>query len=470
MNESRKAMNRTEADLLAATKITESYTRMVARSAYFWAWPMINIWNKRLAFAQIPRPGLMNGVLPGAPLNYMAMLTDYVEPTERFVACPNQDVVYGGGVIALDKGPAVLQVPDFGKRFWVYQVVDIRTDSFADLGTMYGTKPGFYLLAGPDWKGELPKGIASVFQSTTNTGFFGPRVFQDDTAEDKRAVQEVLRGIAMYPLSDFDGKMKTHDWSALPKYPPAPGSEGKAETRWVFPETFFDQLPAVLEDARPLAGEEARYAEIRAVLTAAEKDPALKQAMVDEVTKADGDLVAPLLHFRNWGLQLPHGWTTNINGARFGTDYFTRTAVAKSNILVNKPNEAKYFYQDLDAQGARLNSKNSYSVTFNKDGLPPVNGFWSLTLYNGEHFFEENAIKRFSVGTKNKDLRFAADGSLSICVQADEPSDPVQRANWLPAPKAGQDFSLFMRAYWAKPAALNGGWTPPPVVQEGAVT
>src|SRR5215471_6150376 len=140
-------------------RITEAYARMVARDAYFWGWPLVNIYNKRLAFAQIPEPGLMNGVLPGAPLNQMGMLTDYVEPSERFVACPNQDVVYGGGVFALDQSPVVVQVPDFGKRFWVYQIVDLRTDSFADLGAMYWTKPGFYLLVGPNWKGETPKGI-----------------------------------------------------------------------------------------------------------------------------------------------------------------------------------------------------------------------------------------------------------------------------------------------------------------------
>ena len=394
----------------------------------------------------------------------MGMLTDYVAPTERFVACPNQDVVYGGGVFALDQGPVVVQVPDFGKRFWVYQIVDLRTDSFADIGAMYATKPGFYLVVGPKWKGETPRDIAAVFRSTTNTAFYGPRVFQDDTPEDKRAVQDVLRWIGAYPLGDFDGKMKQRDWSRLPKFPPAPGSETKGETRWVFPDTFVDQLPAVLEDAPPLRGEEVRYAEMRAVLDAAQKDPALKQAMTDEAAKAESDLVAPLLQFRNWGVRLPHHWSTNTNGAQFGTDYFTRTAVAKSNILVNKPNEAKYFYQDLDGDGARLDSRSKYTVTFAKGQLPPVNGFWSLSLYNEEHFFEENAINRFSIGTKSTDLKVATDGSLTIYVQADEPTDAAQRANWLPAPR-DQNFSLFIRAYWAKPAALDGTWTPPAVVK-----
>ena len=126
-----------------------SYARQVARDAYFWAWPMENIYNRRLAFKQAPKVGLMNRSLPFAPLNSLAMLHDYIKPEQRWVACPNQDVVYGAAIAALDETPVIVQVPDFGDRFWVYQVVDLRTDSFAQLGKMYETKPGFYLLVGP---------------------------------------------------------------------------------------------------------------------------------------------------------------------------------------------------------------------------------------------------------------------------------------------------------------------------------
>jgi hypothetical protein len=101
-------------------------------------------------------------------------------------------------------------------------------------------------------------------------------------------------------------------------------------------------------------------------------------------------------------------------------------------------------------------------VSFAKDQTPPVHGFWSLTLYSQYHFFVANEIDRYSVGTKNRDLKRNPDGSLTIFVQADSPAD-AQRTNWLPSPK-GEDFSLFMRAYWPKPAAIDGSWTPPAVV------
>jgi hypothetical protein len=165
---------------------------------------------------------------------------------------------------------------------------------------------------------------------------------------------------------------------------------------------------------------------------------------------------------RNYGLPLPHNWTTIINGAEFGTDYYTRTAVAKSNILVNKPNETRYFYQDLDAAGQRLRGDRNYRVTFAKDQLPPVRGFWSMTLYNEHHFFHPNDLKRYSLGTKNnKTLQRGADGSLTLYVGATPPPGDLQ-SNWLPAPSG--EFSLYVCSYWPEVAISEGRWTPPAVV------
>jgi hypothetical protein len=357
----------------------------------------------------------------------------------------------------------VIQVPDFGDRFWVYQAVDLRTDSFVQLGKMYDTKPGFYLLVGPNWKGEPPKGITKMFRASTNTGVVAPRIFQDDTAEDKRAVQAPLRQVVMYPLAEFDGTMKSIDWTRIPQGPaPEAGAE---EVKWVVPAKFVDQLAAVLADAPPLPGEEARYAQLRGLLEAAKSDPRRQESMTKAAAEAERDVIEPLFQFRVWGQQLPYHWSTISNEAAFGTDYFTRTAVAKSNILVNAANETKYFYQDLDAAGARLNGRNRYIVTFPKGLTPPVNGFWSLTLYNQHHFFAPNPIGRYSVGTRNKDLKYGADGSLTLYIQADPPPDD-QLANWLPTPREADengDFSLYIRAYGPKAAVLEGAWTPPPV-------
>jgi hypothetical protein len=439
-------------------KVTEAYAKHVIKDAFFWAWPLVNVYNKRRG-AEQSKELAYAGPVPAAPLNRIVMLTDYVSPDERIVACPNQDVVYGGGSLGLDQTAVVIQVPDFGDRFWVYQVVDLRTDGFARLGKMYGTTPGFYLIAGPGWRGEVPEGITEVFRSSTDTGFVAPRIFMDDTADDRKGIQSVLQQIMMYPLTEYDRTPKRIDWNTIKKLPSQ--STGAQEIVWVPPDTFVDTLSLVLADAPPLPGEEARYGQVMAVLEAAKNDPSLKAALATAAAEADEEIVKPLFEFRNYGQQLPHNWSTISNEAAFGTDYFTRTAVAKSNIFVNSPNETKYYYQDLDVKGGRLNGANRYAVTFVKGQTPPVNGFWSLTLYNEHHFFAPNEIQRYSVGTKNKDLVFAQDGSLTIYVQREAPSDNVQRANWLPAPT--DDFSLYVRAYWPKTAVTDGSWTPPPV-------
>ncbi|WP_345812269.1 DUF1254 domain-containing protein [Paraburkholderia sp. PREW-6R] len=451
---------------VAGYAMSVDYARLVARQTYFWAWPLVNVYGRLLAMKQVPQPGLNGGIVPVAPPNHLSMLRDYIEPQERFVACPNQDVVYGSAILDLNSTPVVVQVPDFGKRFWVYQAVDLRTDSFANLGKMYGTRPGFYLLAGPEWHGAVPKGIRQVFRASASVGSFIPRVFMDDTPEDRAAVQSVIRKIAVYPLAEYDGKEKVTDWSALPSFgaAPAAGAEAAAaEIRWVDPNRFWDMLPTVLDEAPPQRGEEALYAQARALIAAARVDPSLKAAIVDEAAKTENDLISPLFDFNTFGKRLPANWNTISNGAAFGTDYYTRTAVAKSNIFVNKNNETKYFYSDADGSGQRFDGNAHYAVTFPANQLPPVKGFWSLTLYNSHHFFSPNAQNRYSLGTKNKDLKFNADGSLTIYVQSESPADD-KRSNWLPAP-ANEAFSLYIRAYWPRQAVLDGTWTPPPVTR-----
>jgi hypothetical protein len=316
-------------------------------------------------------------------------------------------------------------------------------------------------LVGADWKGKVPDGITAIFRCPTRHGALFPRVFQSDEADDKKAVQEVLSKINAYPLSRFDGKVKTMDWSKVPEFP---GAKGDGEVKWVEPEKSVEVLPAILDEAPPMTGEEAMYAQFRAVLDVVKKDAKLKELFTQAAVDAEKELVLPLFQFHHYGLPLRGNWTTQINGARFGTDYYTRTAVAKSNIFVNLQVETKYFYQDLDAAGERLKGAKKYTVTFPKGQLPPVKGFWSLTLYNEHHFFAPNDLKRYSLGTKNKGLKLNEDGSLTLYVQADTPEEG-KRSNWLPAPKG--EFSLYVRCYWPDAAIVEGTWTPP-AVQRGA--
>ncbi|MES2127929.1 MAG: DUF1254 domain-containing protein [Pseudomonadota bacterium] len=445
---------------VAGMAMTKEYVQMVGRMAYVWGWPLVNAQSRRAALARVPMPGLRGGVIPVAPVGHAAMLTDYVKPEETFITCPNQDVVYGGAMMALDKDAIVMQVPDFGERYWLYGMYDGRSDEFAAIGKQYGTRPGFYLVVGPHWRGTLPAGFQGLVRSSTEMAFAVPRIFKDDTAADSAAIQPALREVMFYPLSEFTGRMQSTDWSTLPTFPAPPAAPG--EIKWVRPEAFAEQLPAAMKVVPPMPGEEALYAWIESVFEAAARDPALKQALNEAFAGAEKDILEPLLHWRYNGIAAGNGWNSPKNNARWGSDYLARTAVAKSSMYQNRPEETKYLFRDEDANGAPLHGNHSYAITFAKGQLPPVKGFWSLTLYNQYHLFEPNALAHYSLGTKNKSLLYNADGSLTLYAGAASPGADKE-SNWLPAPNGV--FSLFLRGYWPGPAMLDGSWVPPTVVR-----
>ena len=431
------------------------YVKAIGQMAYVWGWPIVNSHNRRAGITEAPEPGKLGGVVPVAPRGRLSMLNDYVEPNQSFVACPNQDVVYGTAFCALDEEPVVLQLPDFGDRFWIVALYDARTDQFGELGKAYGTKPGFYLLVGPNWDGVTPEGITEVIQSPTEFGFAGPRIFLNDTKEDREAIKPIVNQVNAYPLADFDGEMKIVDWNETPEFP-APEVEG--ERSWVVPEAFFKQLSGVMDLVPPMQGEEAMYASIRHVLEAAKKDPEVMNVLVETAIETENTIIKPLMLWKHNGVPAEKEWNRSVNNANWGFDYLMRTACAKSNMFENRPNETQYYYTDNDTKGEQLLGHNLYTVTINKGEFPPVNGFWSLTVYNKHHLFEVNDLNRYSLGTKNKDLKYNDDGSLTFYVSSKSPGADKE-TNWIPAPE--KTFSLYLRAYWSKEAILDGSWTPP---------
>lgn len=226
------------------------------------------------------------------------------------------------------------------------------------------------------------------------------------------------------------------------------------------PEEFFGLLPQVMQEVPALPGEEALYAWIGSILDAAADDPALAQTLTETALATEDEIIEAMFEFRNNGVDAGNGWRTPKNAARFGSGYFQRTATAKGNMFSNVPTETMYFGADFDGSGERLDGSEDYTVTFRAGQLPPVDGFWSLTLYNAQHFFHSNDLDRFSLRTKNKTLVENAAGSLTLHVQAENPG-AEHEANWLPAPEG--DFALYIRAYWPQEAITSGDWTPPAI-------
>lgn len=440
--------------------MTPEYVESVARIAYIWGWPLVNMHNRHQVFSQVPVQGLLGGVMPVAPVNYLTILPKYADPEQKDVAHPNQDVFYGFGITNLDKSPVVLQIPNFGERFWMYGLMNQRTDAFGELGKMYETQPGFYLLAGPNWKGDVPEGINKVIYSETSINAVIPRVFVEDEKDDQNKVQSYINQIAMYPLSEYNGHMKTTVWRELPVLPEQ--NKTDKEKGWVNPEKFFDQLPAVLKEVKPLQGEEVMYSMINQVLDAAKSNEEYRKILRRTAVNMEKSAIDSLFYFNNVGVEVENHWTRPFNNGAFGLDYLTRTAIAKSNIFTNHFRETTYFYQYRDKDGTRLDgSKHSYTITFKKGELPPVDGFWSLTMYDENHFFCSNDIKRYSLGTKSKNLKYNDDGSLTLYIQKESPSEELKN-NWLPAPDG--IFAVTLRCYAPENSIIEGKWCPPAVI------
>ncbi|MEI6239539.1 MAG: DUF1254 domain-containing protein [Planctomycetia bacterium] len=438
--------------------------RSVAKEAYVWGWPMAYVHALRLKLERVPAIGKSGG-MPVAPLNRLAMLTDRIQPRSTLVACPNQDVIYGFGIFDLAASPVVLQIPDFGERFWLYQLGDQRTDGFADVGSMHGTRPGCYLVVGPAWDGRVPPGITGVFRSPTRFAFCIPRIFFANDEADRLAALPAVNHVVAYPLAEFTGELQRHDWSRV-RWLPDLAARGR-HPRGVSPESFFEALPELLDDVPPLPGEEPLYAQFRRLARTIAADPARAAEAIAAAEESEREVLSPLFEFRNVGLPLSGHWTTLVNGAAFGTDYLTRLAVARSNVFVNRQCETKYYYQDLDALGRRLHGSRSYRITFPPTALPPARAFWSLTVYDERHALPQGNGGRRTIGSRDPDLVFGPDGSLTIVISDVDSIAAGTRlaaspeANRL-APPPGE-FSLYLRIYWPEETAVAGEWTPPPV-------
>jgi len=254
----------------------------------------------------------------------------------------------------------------------------------------------------------------------------------------------------------------TKDWSKVPSFPVPkdknPPKYSSTSPPWVDPATFFDQLPAVMKQIPPMPGEEALYNWIGSVLDAAAKDPEVMATLRESAFAADSELIAPMMQWKFNGQPAGNGWTSPGDNGAFGTDYIHRAGAVKADPYDNKRNETMYFYTDNDSQLKQLVGESSYAVTFPKGQLPPVKGFWSLTMYNPEHYFYENPLKRYALGTRNKSLKYGADGSLTIYLGNKSPGEDKE-SNWIPAPNG--NFSIWLRAYWPDQTILDGTWKPP---------
>jgi len=384
-----------------------------------------------------------------------------LDPSIRNVVSPNADTPYSCAMLNLTAEPLVLHVPAVEGRYWVMQWVDFYGYNAHYLGTRTtGTKPGTYLLAGPDWDGDTPEGIDEVMQFETNivNGFARTQLLNPD---DLPALSAIMNEFDLEPLSSYLGEPVEADPYPWPMW----DEEASLDERFVGLTnelfTFCKPNPA---DAEVLERMTSIGVGPGATLDLDTLPADQRQAIAAGVQNA----LAKMSERARTLSETVNGWQA-LSG--FGDrDYFKgdlllKAAAATVGYGANDPIEAYYPVCRVDADGNALEGGRRYRLTFSEP--PPNNAFWSVTLYDTSYdgtggFMIENPIDRYLINSNIEGLVYGDDGSLTIAVEHGEPENAADRANWLPAPESG-GFYLMLRIYMPKPSILDGTWKPPAV-------
>ncbi|AKC86683.1 DUF1254 domain-containing protein [Pseudoxanthomonas suwonensis] len=465
-----------------AVLANERYVEALARVVYIWGHALVNVFGRTGTWELMKGhgAGMAMGLFPGSPKNRMGYVDDYLPAAQRKIVTPNNDTIYGACFADLGEEPVVVQTPaDVPEgHYWTIQIVDAFTTVTHQLGSASATPAGKYLLVGPDWTGDAPPGFARVLRSPTNLAVIMARSFAARTAEAKARARAVLNQMGATPLSEDAPGRREFDCEASARnkvYPKDLTAEMLAadpdllRNRPVHGDTFWEELEKAL-DANPKVGpDDAAMAEQARTLIALRKsDPRWKGLLDRAALAADTELYEGA-RYEQVGVDCGNGWQRQENGGTWGTDWFGRAQAAAIYIFVNDYHEATYFIRGVDAKGELLQGRYRYTMRFEKDQLPPVDrargGFWSLTMYDRDYFMMPTSPNgRHNIGSVNLDaneLRFAADGSLTLVLSHEEPVDQDDKANWLPAP--GEQFALLVRAYVPTGPILDGSYKLPDV-------
>ena len=440
--------------------------RSIARRAYVYGYPMVMNYKTMYEYAVDAQGAEYKG-----PFNQVSCEARLFTPDDRAVVTPNADTPYCVFWMDLRAEPLVLTVPEVEQgRYYSFQLIDLYTHNFAYVGTLTtGNAAGHFLLAGPDWEGEVPDGVADVLRSetgfilsVTRTQLLGP--------EDLARVQAIQEQYEVQPLSAFLGEESPAP-APMPEFPEwVEGSQ--ADVR------FFSYLDFMMELlGRPGPGEDALWHDLGRLGLGPDHDfdpealpedvvEALKAGVQDGASDLDAFVARvskdPLASGKLFGTREVLQRSAEVNYDLHGPDML-RAAGARLGLYGNSAAEALYPIFVADADGEPLDgSIHAYRLTFPPDGLPPVKAFWSLTMYDGRtQLFIRNPLDRYLLNSGMME-RFEReeDGSLVLYIGAQSP-EGAPEANWLPAP--GGPFYMVMRLYGPEAAALEGRWTPPEV-------
>lgn len=436
--------------------LTPEETRAIAEEAYIYFYPLVSMDVTRRQLTNIEADKMTGR----GPMNTFSHVRAFPDANFREVVRPNFDTLYSSGWLDLSKEPVIVSAPDTAGRYYLLPMLDLWTDVFAVPGKRTtGTRAGHFAVVAPGWKGKLPDGVTRIDAPTPYVWLIGRT--QTNGPEDYPAVHKVQDGYGITPLSQW-GKKPTPATAKID-----PGVDMKTpplvQVNTMPAKTYYTYAAELLRVNPPHPTDQPILARMKRIGLEAGKgldfdrlDPAVRQAL--EAAPADGlkamrEKVPTLARVVN-------GWQMNTDSMGvYGNFYLKRAIVAMVGLGANLPEDAIYPLLVADADGKPLDGGHKYLVHFDKSELPPVNAFWSITMYDGEGFQAANPINRFAIGDRDR-LQFNADGSLDILIQHDSPG-PGKESNWLPAPKG--PLGVTLRLYAPKTAALDGHWAPPAV-------
>lgn len=446
-----------------AADISPAETKAIAEEGYIYGLPIVMNYAIMYDYAVDKESGQFK-----APFNQIFSMHHVATPEDTAVITPNSDTPYSMMFMDLRAEPMVISVPAVKKpRYYAVQLIDNNTYNFGYIGSRAtGNDGGIYMVAGPDWNGETPRGITKVFHSRTQFPFALFRTQLFDPA-DLPNVVKIQTNYHVQPLSAF---------LKQPAPPAALAVDFPKVNKDLVKTDFFKYLGFVLQFDPAGPEEEAIRAKLARIGIGAGKDFNLQSlsaeqraAVVEGMRAGQAKVEDGVKHF---GTKV-NGW--NIAGAGgdrafYDGDWLKRATIAQAGIYGNDAAEAMYPFTREDAQGRLLDaSKHNYTITFPKGKLPPVNAFWSVTMYDGKtQLLIKNPINRYLINSPMlPHMKKNANGSLTLYLQKDSPG-MIKESNWLPAPDG--PIYLVMRLYWPKSKARSilppgkGTWKPPAIV------
>lgn len=446
----------------AGTAVTAAEAASIGVDAYLYFYPLLSMDVTRKQFTNI-EPGKAFGK---GPMNMFTNIPEYPPGTFRGVVRPNFDTLYSSAWLDMTKEPVVISAPDTGGRYYLLPMLDMWTDVFASPGwRTTGTTAADYLVTPPGWSGKVPDGVTQIPAPTPYVWIIGRT--KTDGPADYDAVHKIQAGYKVTPLSQWGGEVKppqvTIDPAVDMTTPP------KVQVDTMTADTYFAYAAELLKANPPHITDQPIIAQLKKIGFEPGQSFDLSKAP-SEVQEGLKLAPAKALQLMAWKVptvaRVANGWSMNTDTMGvYGNYYLKRAIIAQQGLGANLPEDAIYPLNLADSTGKPLNGESNYVLHFEKDQIPPVNAFWSVTLYDQDGFQVPNALNRFAVSSWMP-FAFNADGSLDLHFQNESPGKDKE-ANWLPAPKG--PFNLTMRLYAPKSDALTGRWNPSAVAKAEAV-